>query len=101
MSGLRASLVRLPRSCAFHLRLVTAATSAAASLALSSELLAQPDPKTPGAADSPNVSAHQVVPPRRVLSDTHVEYPEQASGDADVILELVVGADGQRKRCAS
>jgi TonB family protein len=61
-------------------------------LALSGEALAQTEPGSVEARP-PGAAAPAVVPPR-ALSDTRVDYPTGAQGDAEVILELLVGTDG-------
>jgi outer membrane receptor protein involved in Fe transport len=54
---------------------------------------AQPDAATPNAAAP--AAANDVVTPPRQLGDANVEYPAGATGDADVVLELVISASGE------
>ena len=53
---------------------------------------AQAEAAPPSETAKPPVAP--IVPPR-VISDTRVDYPEGASGDAEVVLELLVERDGR------
>jgi TonB family protein len=73
------------------MRFVTLATATAATF-VACETFAQPAPPKP--PDVPSKRADEIVPPR-VLSETRVDYPAEASGDAEVLIELLVSTAGK------
>ncbi|HWA71962.1 MAG TPA: TonB-dependent receptor [Polyangiaceae bacterium] len=59
---------------------------------------AEPGDRAAESAPTPSqVAAPELTPPR-VLSDTRVAYPEGATGNAEVVLELVIDRDGAVKQ---
>ena len=72
---------------------MTLATATAATFAVC-EAFAQPAPPNPKPPDVPSKRTDEIVPPR-VLSDTRVDYPSGASGNAEVLLELLISTAGR------
>ena len=69
---------------------------AAALLALRARPLRDERRREP--AHPPVIAPAPVVPPLRALTPLHADYPEGAQGDADVVVALVINADGSVRK---
>jgi TonB family protein len=91
--GFKTTLAKPLSTAPGVLRFVTLATATAATL-VACEAFAQPAPANPRAPAVPGEPADEIVPPR-VLSDTRVDYPSGAAGNAEIVLELMISTNGR------